>query len=430
MTAEKNMQNKPLVTVRFETMALGGKAKGTAVDCDRPLAVFAPFAAPGDLARVRIESVVKRYAEAEIIEILEPSNLRTAPVCEYFGRCGGCNWQHLRYEEQLRQKSEIVNYVMGRNGLPGDVLRNCHPSNRPLGYRIRADLSFVKTGDGIVGGFLMPRSHDPVDIGHCPLMVPRLSEAMPRIKKAVARWAAEVPTNHLFRVRIVTDPAAENILVSPKLGGALRNIVQGMFVLRGEVLEPARNPLLHYTIQGMRIAFDPDCFTQVNLETNEELVDHAIQCVDPQPSDEILELYGGIGNFTFPLASKAKHVTAVESAKGSARFAKSNAETNKIGNVTHIAADAQGACRRFARSGRRFTKVLVDPPRSGMGEQAVMALCALEPSRIVSVSCHPNTLAKDLKLFRFRGYEIESMEGFDMFGQTFHVETVTVLRKA
>jgi len=146
-----------------------------------------------------------------------------------------------------------------------------------------------------------------------------------------------------------------------------------------------------------------------------------------KPEDDVLELYAGIGNFTLPIAKRARTVSAVESSALSARYSRINAKANGLVNVTHVHEDVRRACRTLAKKGETFSKVLVDPPRAGMGEEAAYALCDLNPDRVVIVSCHPDTLAKDLKCFVFRGYAIESVKAFDMFGQTFHVETITTL---
>lgn len=412
----------------FEAMAIGGRAKGTPAGFDPgSYAVFTQFTAPGDRAIVRVSRVVKRYVEADLVELLEPGPDRAEPICEYFGKCGGCTWQHLNYPRQLIEKADIVGYVLARNGLDRDFVKPCEPSDHPAGYRSRADLRFVRQGDRLRGGFLRPRSHDLLDVERCPLLVMPLSDAIPAFKGALAQLVAHVPEDWPFTMRILHDSASGAVFGQPRLQGSIAEGLIGTYRLADGVMIDDEEAALGFDVDGMTLRYDPFCFTQVNLFTNHDLVAAALQSLDLNPTQDVLELYAGIGNFTLPIAKRARRVLAVESSHASIRYSALNAKSNGLGNVDHLQQDATQACRTLVKRDRDFSAVLVDPPRVGMGQQAVHALCALEPRRIVIVSCHPDTLAKDLKRFTFRGYRIESIQPFDMFGQTFHVETVTTL---
>lgn len=419
-----------LARVRFESMALGGKAKGTPISMEQgTCAVFTEYAAPGDLADVCVTKIVKRYVEASLEKIVEPSPDRAEPFCEYFGRCGGCHWQHIAYERQCVEKADIIRYVLARNRLGDGVQIEFTPSTRNTHYRSRADLTFIRRNNKLIGGFLKPRSHELLQVENCPLLVDPLSRVLSQLPEAILELVPGIPEDWPFKSRVSFDEKSGNIFVQPQLNGNLSQRLIGTYRLESGFLVEDEDSMMEFTVDGLKIKYNPFCFTQVNLETNEDLVSGAIRYLNVSKDDEILELYAGIGNFTLPIARRVKKVIAVEYSPQSFRFSKINSAKNSISNVRHINADAMQGCRTLARKGRLFSKVLVDPPRIGMGEETVNAICDLEPTRVVSVSCHPDTLAKDIKRFLFRGYRIESIRAYDMFGQTFHVETITVLVK-
>jgi 23S rRNA (uracil1939-C5)-methyltransferase len=409
------------IEVAFETMALGGRAKGTPVDAEPgSCAVFTDLAAPGDVAKVRVTRVVKRFVEAELVEVLQPGPDRVEPVCPYFGVCGGCNWQHLSYERQLKEKAEIVSYVFSRNKMPKGLVQEVYPSEKPIGYRSRADMTFMRHGSELQGGFLRRGSHNLLDIESCALLADELSNAIPRFKAALSAVLADAPADRTIKVRVLTDEANEQLYAQIK---------DATYRLEGEALVPAEDTILSFEVDGSRLEYSPECFTQVNFHTNRDLVAATIEALAPGPEDRILELYAGIGNFTMAIAKRAGSVLANEASPVSSKFSVHNAKKLGLSNIQHVGGNADRACRKLAKQGARFAKVLLDPPRAGMGEEAVNALADLEPELIVSISCHPDRLAKDLACFAFRGYSVESIQAFDMFGQTFHCETLTVLRK-
>jgi len=428
----KNLDIKPgdKIKVEFETMALGGKAKGAPVGYPPgSWAVFAGFAAPEEKGIVKVNKVVKRFVEGELVKVTKPSPFRILPQCEYFGKCGGCNWQHIDYKKQLSEKSEIISYVLARNEIRPEINIKCLPSHNPLGYRGRADITFIRKGKKLIGGFLKHHSHELLDVDICPLLVKPLSEKLEALKVALYDLVVHIPQDWPFKARILFDEKSDGIYCQPRLKGRLAEGLIGTYRLDGSRLTEAEQVIMSYEIDGEKIYYNPYCFTQIDINTNRTLVKTAVNALDLKPDDVLLELYSGIGNFTMPIARRSERVLAVESSHASIGFSKTNAKKNGLKNIEHMRMDSSKACRKLARQGRGFNKVLVDPPRFGMGQEAVNNLCDLEPRMIVSVSCHPNTLAKDLKSFVFRGYDMESVTGVDMFGQTFHVETVTVLRR-
>ena len=425
-----DMQPDMQIEVEFETMALGGRAKGTPVDqAPGSFAVFTEFAAPGDRALVRITNVNKRYVEADLVEVLVPGPDRVKPVCPYFGICGGCNWQHISYERQLAEKAQVLSHVLARNGLAKNMHIHCEPSDHPIGYRCRADMTFVYKNEKLHGGFLRHRSHELLDISQCPLLVPALSESINAFKCALVNLVPRLPEDWPFKMRVLHDVQSGRLYGQPRLQGSLADGLIGTYRLENGAFIEDADAKLGFEVDGLKIKYDPFCFTQINLYSNEDLVSAALEALELDTEDLVLELYAGIGNFSLPIAKRAGTVFAIESARASSRYSKINAKRNGLPNIEHKHGDAERACRILAKRGKSFTKVLADPPRSGMGQRAVNALCDLEPQNVVLISCHPDTLAQDLKRFVFRGYWIESIRAFDMFGQTFHVETVTKLRR-
>lgn len=415
------------IQVDFETMALGGRAKGTAIGSRHGIySIFSEFAAPGDRAIVQVINVRKRYVEGDLVQLLMPGPDRVEPVCPHFTICGSCNWQHFSYPRQLTEKASIVSYVLSRKGLGKDLFKECNPSATPLGYRFRADLTFIRMGDRFVGGYFRHRSHELENLDSCPLLVAPLSDRINDFKQALSAQYTNVPEQWPIRVRLIHDPESDECFAHVFKEG---DVPDGFFRLNDKRLVSGEEVQLAYTVGGMKIRYSPECFTQVNLDTNEQLVAEAVRAMDLKPKDRVLELFSGIGNFSFLMAKNVRSVLAVEGSAIATSFSKINAGENGITNVDHMTMRCEKACLTLTRQGLRFSKVLVDPPREGIGEQTANLICSLEPERVVYVSCHPESLAEDLKTFALRGYEIESVTGFDMFGQTFHVETVTVLTR-
>ena len=429
------MLKKTLGPVRVESLANGG----TGIVRADGRVIFVPQVVPGDEITCRLVKEKKRYAEAELVEVVTPSAQRRELPCPVAAECGGCQWQPLPYAEQLRWKERLFHETLIRQcSVDSARLRPIVAAADEWHYRSRVQIKCAMTAAGFICGFYKPKSHFVVAMDRCPVVAEPLNDLLAELRSLLENsvFAAQISQLDLAlgdcrRRRAVihyqgTDVAGLAELLRQKEGdrqldlsiqfGRNRQLrpVVGCGELTIEVDEPPL--LLNYTAGG---------FAQINLEQNRQLLKAVIIAAELTGRERILDLYCGMGNFSLPLARRAKQVCGVEDYSASIEMAWRNAECNQIDNVEFYAQPAEGALTQLSRAGR-VDLVLLDPPRSGA--IAVMnELLRLSVPRVLYVSCDAQTLARDLKLLLSGGYRLVSSQPFDMFPQTQHVESLTVL---
>lgn len=402
----KKFRRGDRLTVVIERLSIGGRG----VARYEGLVIFTPDTAANEQVEVELVLVKKNFAEGRLLKILKPSPARRSPPCPWAGpphSCGGCNWQHLEYEEQLKQKRDLIFEAFSRIGglkLAPDQVRPVIPSPQELHYRNRIQLHH----SGPRLGFHQRGSHEIVPIETCLIADARLNNELPRLTREHAHKKAG-------RFEIFVD---QNGSVSSRENGNESS---------DENSEDT--------------SFSP--FSQVNSGQNEQLirfvVDLFVKIAESRPrvpADKftVLDLYAGSGNFSFPIgiALKPLKLIAVELNRESVARAQAEAKTRsaELGSTQFefIAQDV-GAFLTAAAADTDLVNalVLLDPPRTGCEPIVIEQLLALRPQNLVYVSCHPATLARDLKAFAAGGYEPHTVQPFDMFPQTDHVETVVHL---
>ena len=377
--------------------------------------VFVSLAAPGDLARVRVESVRGRAAFASIIEVLRPSPRRVEPPCPYFGRCGGCDFLQLDYAAQLEAKVDIIRDCLRRVArveTPAEI--RITPSPEVWRYRSRARWQHDPVRSLL--GYYERGSHRVCDVVECPVAAPPVQERLTRLRGLLRE--GELPAG-----------AAEFEAVAGDAGVALAPAV-----------EPEDSREQTREILGERYAFDAGCFFQINHTllgalVREGLRDASVEGAEAGDTsitewvkgETALDLYSGVGLFTLPLARRFARVTGVEGNAASSRYARRNLSDAGLSNAT-VETEAVGPW--LARNAERLHTadfVLLDPPRAGAEPEAVRGIINLRPRQISYVSCDPATLARDLLALTSAGYRLASVRAFDLFPQTHHVETVVHL---
>jgi 23S rRNA (uracil1939-C5)-methyltransferase len=433
----------------IDDLAPGGEGVGR----DGARAVFVPFTAPGDEVEVEL-APGEGTAHAELLRVVREGPVRVAPPCRHFGLgrpggalgtpapdrlCGGCEWLHVSYGTQLETKARLVRETLRRIGRlePGTFeLRPPIPSPRPLRYRTRAKFH-VDRGSGRLSYFRR-RSHAPVRLDECHLLDPALDALREKVGAAlrdvrlVPREVALEWSEHLGRGAAALRLAEAGPRVRtraealwqavPELAGVVLEREGAPPVLVGEpILRHRRDPeRAEAGLQRSR----PDVFAQANRGANAHLVAAALDLLAPDGAD-VLELYCGSGNFTAPLAARARSVAAVEGQGPALELAR--ADLAGAAGVRFFAGDALAVARALAREAPpRPTHVLLDPPRDGArGIGAVLRELGAE--RAVYVSCDPATFARDLRACAETGYRIVTVQPVDMFPQTHHVECVGLL---
>ncbi len=406
--------------------------------------VFVAGALTGEEVRFQRRKKRRNYDEAELLEVLEPSASRIEPRCAAFGRCGGCVMQHVSADEQRALKSQALQDSLERIGKvsPTSWLAPLTAGNG-WNYRRRARLA-VKDVPGkgrVLVGFRERHSPYVTDMHRCEVLsepldglidplsqlVAKLSirRRLPQIEIAVADNATEL----VFRV--LDPPSGEDVRALSEFGAA-----HGLRIS----LQP-KGPDTVYSISGhdegdpliyrlpkfdLDIAFKATDFVQVNGAINEAMVARAIELLDVNDSHRVLDLFCGIGNFTLPLARRAAHVVGMEGEERQVLRARENAERNGIANAEFAAADLAEIEGSEAWLRESWDRLLLDPARSGAAD-VVKYMPRLKPARIVYVSCHPGTLARDAgQLVLEHGYTLEAAGIIDMFPHTAHVESIAV----
>jgi 23S rRNA (uracil1939-C5)-methyltransferase len=408
--------------------------------------VFVAGALPGELVEYLVRRSERSHDEAELLRVIEPAADRVAPPCAHFGTCGGCALQHLAPQSQLRIKDASLRETLRRIGKVEPV-RWLEPlAGNPLGYRRRARLGarFVHAKNRSLVGFRERMSSFVTDIQHCAVLEPKVGGMMSELSQLVT--SLSIPTRIPQIEVAVGDNATVLVLraLSP-LSEADRQLLRDFEATHGvrwllqagrpDQLESLQGeaPALHYELPayGLKLAFQPSDFIQVNGGMNRLLIEQVLQLLELTPQSEVLDLFCGLGNFTLPLATRARRVVGIEGDVGLIERACANAAANGLTNAAfHVGnlagEDAAQHCLVLAQGGR-FSHVLVDPPRTGALD-VLGALAALRPDRLVYVSCHPGSLARDLGiLVTEHGFSLQAAGIVDMFPHTSHVESVAVL---
>jgi 23S rRNA (uracil1939-C5)-methyltransferase len=427
-----------MVELRIDSLAFGGSGIGR-LDGK---AIFVPLTAPGDRIRCRIVRDKGRWAEAEMVDILEPAPERITPPCPVFGICGGCQWQFLPYSGQAQWKERIYRDLLQRQaGVAPENILPIVAAPDPYAYRSRAQLKCINTPQGFNLGYFRRGSHVVVGISACPLLPKGLNDLIPLLQSAIAGSgvAAHIPgidvgIDDRNRVRLVVHVLGN---AAPEVAELLRPLaIREDFALF--VQDDREGGLQHICGEEdlviscdtppLALAYKAGGFSQINLEQNRTLLNAVLSAAGLQGTERVLDLYCGMGNFSLPLARRCAEVVGVEDYAPSIAQAKSNAKQNGLYNTRFHARPAAGALRTFGQK-TPFDLVVLDPPREGASDvcRELIELC---PPRILYISCDPATLARDLKTLLQNGYHCVSAQPFDFFPQTHHIESLAILARS
>jgi 23S rRNA (uracil1939-C5)-methyltransferase len=408
---------------------------------------FVAGALPGESIRFRRTRHHRQHDEAELLEVLEPSATRVVPRCAHFGVCGGCALQHLAPEAQLEAKQtelrdnlERVGRVSPQEWLP--------PLRGPVwNYRRRARLGakFVIKKDRVVVGFRERLAPYVAEVERCEVLSLPVGELIAplavmlnglSIRHRIPQIEVAVADNAVALVLRVLDPPAADDLARLREFGTRHSVrfylqaggLDSVRPLDSDAGEPLRYGLPRF---GLQLQFTPTDFVQINAQINEALVSRAVELLDLTPSASVLDLYCGIGNFTLALARRAGRVVGVEGEQGLVERARHNARLNDISNAEfHVADLGRAPDPGLPWLKDNYSHVLLDPPRAGAAE-VLAAVSRLNPQRVLYISCHPGSLARDLGLLvHEHGMSLLAAGVLDMFPHTTHVESLALLEPA
>lgn len=396
------------------------------------LTLFVPGALPGETVEGEVVELKKQYGRLKLTRIVTSSPNRVSPPCPVFGKCGGCQLQHLAYPAQLDAKRQRVFDAMERVGKLSVSVEPTIASPDPWHYRNKIQMPYAQ---GKLGLYAMD-SHDLVEVDdcliHCALGEKVLKAvrtlAIPHLKYLIIKTAiyTEQALVVLVTEKSLPKSIGEKILaLLPEIKGVVQNINpdRGNVILGKHFDVLAGAPAIEERLCNLRFKVSPASFFQVNPPQAEALYEKAIALLNLTGCEVVLDAFCGVGTLSLIAASKAKEVIGVEIVPEAIRDAKENAQLNHIENAQFHAAPAEV----FIQSLKKVDAVLLNPPRKGCEASLLEKLLALHPEKVVYISCDPATLARDLKILSDK-YTVETVQPFDMFPQTSHVETVALLR--
>ena len=413
-------------------------------------AVFVPGAAPGDTVRVRAVADKKNYLETELVEVVKSGSARIEPNCPYAGLCGGCQWQHIAYSEQLFAKRAAVVSALARIGhVPAEaaetIVSECVPSKREMGYRNKLELACGRNEAGrLVLGYHKEGTTEIVPVDTCPLAHSAIAHT-PKAIQGALRYMEGTSDLGIFRVGVrhsmrtksceialwTTPGSFPRAAVSKTLGAAVKasSIVRiiadagkARKIKQVEVLEG--HGFWEEELGEFDYRISAPSFFQVNTAQAEVLQRLVLEGLAVEDGMAVADLYAGAGTFSLPLADRAGSCMAVESAGSAVRDLRRNAD----GAGVWVDAIGGDSARELPELGK-LDALVVDPPRAGLADGVAESIAEASPRRLAYVSCDPATLARDVERLQTCGYALERATPVDLFPQTHHIETVALFTR-
>ena len=423
-SAKRRVTTRQIITVTVNDLDPFGQG----VARHQGKALFISGLLPQEQADVVVVEDKKQYARAQVKRRLSDSPQRQAPRCPHFGICGGGQQQHASIELQQQSKRAALARLMKRD--VDDII-----AASPWGYRRRARLSlnYQPKSQQLQMGFRKANASEIVNVVQCPVLAPTLGALLPAVRECLSELKSVRQLGHVELVQADNGPlmvlrhtAALPAADKEKLERFSQSHGLSLYLApQSEILEHIRGEAPWYTSDGLRLVFSPRDFIQVNDGVNQLMVRTALEWLDIQPQDRVLDLFCGMGNFTLPLAKRAAQVVGVEGVPALVAKGQENAALNGLHNVTFFHENLEEDVTRQAWAKHGFDKVLLDPARAGAAG-VMLHIIKLAPRRVVYVSCNPATLARDSDVLLQAGYTIQRLAMLDMFPHTGHLESMVL----
>lgn len=434
----------------------GYTAEGAGVARVDGQAIFVKDVIIGEVAQVKIQHVGKRFAYGELLKLDTVSPHRVNRQCTIGKRCGGCDFWHMDYVEELRLKAQRVTEALNRIGGQSLETVEITGADSQIGYRNKAQFPVAKGKNGAEAGFYQAGTHKIIPVENC-LIQP---DATDQVKKIAIQWMhrwnipaynEEKHTGCVRHIYVRTAKKTGDVLLCivtlgpqmPKPQDLVERLVADVPGIRSvvQVIQPNKtnvilgeqvnviygDGVIEEELCGNTFRISAKSFFQVNRDQAEKLYEKALEFAQLTQEDFALDLYSGAGTITLAMAKYAGKVLGVEVVEPAVLDARVNAENNGVTNVSFLCADAGQAAQTLAEEGTKPQVIMVDPPRKGLSPDVVKAIVAMSPARLVYVSCDPATLARDVALLSDQGFSLEKAHAFDLFPRCTHVETVALL---
>ncbi len=400
--------------------------------------LFIEGALPGEEVLTQLVEEKSKFARGKLIKILQPSDKRVEPFCPHYHECGGCDLQHLDYDQQLTHKQQTLRQLM-RKFAGSDIELDAPVLGEPLGYRRRARVSlFVdKKTRQLHFGFRKKQSKQIAQVTDCPVLAPQLNVLLPEIYAELQKFKKPEQLGHVELVLGDNSPCITLRHMSKLADAEVEALVElakrhkaSLYLMpQTDQLDLVEGEIPFYQEAGVTVPFTPNNFIQVNQAVNQKMVAQAIEWLDPQQNDRVLDLFCGLGNFSLPLAKLVKQVVGVEGVAEMVEKATNNASLNQINNAQFYHANLELDFEGQTWAAGKFDKILLDPARAG-ASGIVDQVSALGAGRVVYVSCNPATLARDSQSLIEQGYQLTKLGMLDMFPHTSHLESMALFEKS
>ena len=400
--------------------------------------LFVAGALPGETVRVRVLEDKRRFMNTQVVQVLAPSPERCQPACRYFAQCGGCSLQYWSHEGQLASKEHIVLDQLRRFAAVTPQQVASPLQSPPYGYRYRCRFALRWHKGELQFGLRQKASNAICDIDDCPVLAEPLQQIPRLLKSLLPTLTARESISHAESFLAANGRAVLLRHLRP-LGRDDRQRLldfasthQLFLYLQGspesiELLSPAEDGL-YYGLGDLKLYFRPQDFTQVNWQINPAMVEQALDWLALKPTDNVLDLFCGLGNFSLPMARRCHHVTGVEGSQSSVDQARKNATVNGLANTSFHCANLAGDFTRQPWARQCYDVALLDPPRAG-ADFMIARLAGSLPPRLLYISCNPATLARDTQALSAQGYTLQRLGVIDMFPQTEHVESMALFTR-
>ncbi len=373
-----------------------------------------PYTMPGDSIEVAVTGKKNSIYRGHLLNIVKPSQNRIKPLCAHFGACGGCSWQHIPYEEQLQIKQQLLERVFKRELKIEVPLLKIIPCASPFEYRNKMEFS-VK--EGVLGLIEGGETDKIVPINRCHLMSPWVSSLFDLFK---VQGIERVIFREGFEQKLVVVLGKSPFSLTKRLSDEPITFFENETCLLGS---PDFEMRLFVKGRTFRFILHPFSFFQPNTRQAEILFDFAIELLSLKGNEVVYDLYCGVGTIGICIAPFVSQVIGIEIFEKAALNAQKNGELNGLKNYRAINAPVN----RGLKGLKKADVIVIDPPRAGIDAEALKLIIQAKPKKILYISCHPATLARDLKVFLENGYTIEKIQPVDQFPQTVHIETIVLL---
>lgn len=442
----------------IETEIIDMNHKGQGIAKKDGFVIFVDNAVTGDICKIQITLIKKKYGVGKVIEVLEKSTIRVKPNCKYFHSCGGCQIMNIDYDEQLKiKKHRVVNELKKVSNIENIIVHDTIGMENPFRYRNKGSFPVAKSNGEIAIGAYEIGSHKMVDLDSCIIQHETVDEILKTFKIIMNLFKLKpydeikdrglikhlmIRSNKQNEIMIIIVTAHEKLPYKYEIADKLvkeipniKSIIQNVNIKQTNVILGNKNNVIYGdeiikdTIFDLEFSISPHSFFQVNHTQTEVLYSKTLEYAHLTGKEIVFDIYCGIGTISLLLAKKAKEVYGIEIVKQAIINAKENADKNNIDNAHFFTGKAENIFPELYKKGITADVIVVDPPRKGCEKEVLNTIISMNPKRVVYVSCNPATLARDLKILEDGDYDIKKIQPVDMFPHSMHVECVCLIEK-